>query len=143
MKTKLITMTLIGMMAALPACSEAKAPQTETITQSQEMVVRYVNAVEADALIRTEPDVTILDVRTPREYTAGHIDGAINIDFKATDFATQLQNLDPNKEYLIHCASGGRSTASLKTFKQLGFSNIIHMDGGYKAWDKAGLPTVK
>jgi len=142
MKTTLITLTLMGLLIALPACSEASPPQTET-AQSQQTTVTHIDAKQADAMVSTRPDITILDVRTPKEYTAGHISGAININYRAADFATQLQSLDPDKEYLIHCASGGRSTASLKTFKKLGFSHIVHMDGGIKAWNKAGLPTVK
>jgi rhodanese-related sulfurtransferase len=43
----------------------------------------------------------------------------------------------------VHCASGGRSTHSLALFKKHQFQSIYHLDGGIKAWQKAGLPVEK
>src|SRR5215210_7073365 len=51
----------------------------------------------------------VLDVRTVKEYQAGHIPGALNIDVNAGDFEKRVAELDKNKTYLVHCASGVRS----------------------------------
>ena len=100
---------------------------------------------ETAAVWRSEADRTtyLLDVRTPEEFAAGKIEGATNIDFRADDFATKLGKLDKTKTYLVHCRSGGRSTESLKAFKELGFTSVIHLDGGMIAWEKAGGAVVK
>lgn len=99
--------------------------------------VTHANAREAANLV-AEKNVTVLDVRTPKEFATAHIAGATNMDFSADDFANQLGKLDKEKAYLVHCASGGRSTRSLPRFEKLGFQHIIHLDGGIKAWQAAG-----
>lgn len=85
----------------------------------------------------------VIDVRTPREYQGGHLEGATNIDFYAKDFAARLAGIDRGQTCLVHCAVGGRSTKALETLRKLGFTNVIHLDGGLKAWEKAGKPVVK
>jgi rhodanese-related sulfurtransferase len=109
-----------------------------TAACAQDGGYKNLNAGDAKKLIAEKGEaLTVLDVRTPGEFAAGHLKGAKNIDFKADDFAAKLGKLDKTKPYLVHCRSGGRSTASLKTFKELGFTNIIHLDGGMIAWKKA------
>jgi len=104
--------------------------------------VHHVNAVEAQKLIAAKK-VVVLDVRTPKEFAAGHIAGATNINFLSADFAKALSGLDPNQTYLVHCAVGGRSTQALPKIEPFHFQSLYHLDGGIKAWEKAGLPVVK
>ncbi len=101
--------------------------------------VTHINAAEAQKLI-ADKKVVVLDIRTPEEFAAGHIAGATNINFRAADFEKALAALDKNQTYVLHCASGNRSTQSLPTFNKLGFSSVCHLDGGIKAWQKAKLP---
>jgi rhodanese-related sulfurtransferase len=90
------------------------------------------------------PDrVTVLDIRTPEEFAGGHLEGAKNIDFKSDGFAAALAKLDRDKPYLVHCQSGRRSTNSLKTFAELGFTRVYHLDGGIKAWQASKQPVVR
>jgi rhodanese-related sulfurtransferase len=107
-----------------------------------EPAVKHVDAKQARQLI-AEKKVVVLDLRTPTEYKSGRIAGATNIDFLASDFEEHIKSLDKNKSYLIHCASGGRSSRSLPAFKKQQFQSIYHLDGGIKAWEKAGLPVEK
>ncbi len=101
--------------------------------------ITHINAERAQKLI-AEKKVVVLDIRTPEEFAAGHIAGATNINFRAADFEKTLAALDKNKTYVLHCASGNRSTQSLPTFSKLGFNSVCHLDGGIKAWQKAKLP---
>ena len=86
---------------------------------------------------------TIIDIRTLGEFKAGHLENAIHIDFLKEDFPDAIQKLNRAKPYLVHCQSGGRSSNSLKIWKTLGFTKIYHLDGGFLAWKKAGLPVAK
>src|SRR5690242_9339142 len=72
-------------------------------------VAKHVDPKQAQKLI-ADKKVIILDIRTPSEFKTGHIAGATNIDFLAQDFERRISLLDTNKAYLVHCASGGRST---------------------------------
>lgn len=105
-------------------------------------IVRHADPAKAEALIK-EKKVVVLDVRTAAEYGDGHLADAKNIDFNGPDFEKQVAALDRNKNYLVHCASGGRSTRSLEIFKKLQFRSIVHLDGGFKAWQKEGKPVQK
>jgi len=104
--------------------------------------IRNVDAQEAQKLV-TDKSVVVLDIRTPQEFNQGRIAGAKNIDFLAPDFEQRIETLDKSKAYLVHCASGGRSTHSLAVFKKHSFQSVYHLDGGIKAWQKAGLPVEK
>lgn len=115
----------------------APAPPPATSTQ-----IEHVDAAEAARLLAST-NLTVLDLRTPVEYAAGHLQGARLIDFNSPQFAQELGRLDREATYLIHCASGRRSTAALETFRRLGFKRIIHLDGGLRAWQAAGQPVVK
>ena len=105
--------------------------------------VNYVNASAAQAFLVAQPNSVVLDIRTPKEVAKGHIDGAVFADFYADDFAEQLTRLDRKTHYVVHCGSGGRSTKALTTLEALGFTNITHMDGGLRDWNKAKLPLTK
>lgn len=113
-----------------------------TCASAAETNVTHVNAEQAQKLI-ADKKVVVLDVRTPEEFAAGHIAGATNINFRSPDFAKAISNLDTNKAYLVHCASGSRSTQALPTCQKLPFQSLYHLDGGIKGWEKAGLPVEK
>ncbi len=115
------------------------APPAETATAGS---IEHVDAPTAARLIE-QHSPAILDLRTPAEYAVAHLTGARLVDFNSPDFARELAKLDRDRTYLIHCASGRRSTAALDTFRELGFRHVIHLDGGLKAWQAAGLPVVK
>jgi phage shock protein E len=104
--------------------------------------VKHVNAEQAQKLM-ADTKVVVLDLRTPAEFTAGHLAGATNIDFYATGFELQLAALNKGATYLVYCASGNRSTQALPVFKKLQFQSLCHLDGGFKSWQKAGLPVQK
>ena len=104
--------------------------------------ITHVDAQQAQKLI-ADKKVIVLDIRTPGEFNTGRIAGAKNIDFQAPDFEQRIEGLDKSKSYLVHCASGGRSTHSLMVFKKHQFQSVYHLDGGIKAWQKAGLPVDK
>uniref|UniRef100_B8DIQ1 Rhodanese domain protein n=1 Tax=Nitratidesulfovibrio vulgaris (strain DSM 19637 / Miyazaki F) TaxID=883 RepID=B8DIQ1_NITV9 len=85
----------------------------------------------------------VLDVRTPGEFSEGHLQGARNIDFTSPEFRDRVRSLNRNRTYLVYCRSGNRSGKALEVFRELGFTSILHMDGGTLAWNAAGLPLEK
>ena len=93
--------------------------------------------------LRQQTNTVVLDVRTPKEFAAGHITGATNIDWNAPDFAKKAAALDKSKTYLVHCAIGGRSAKASDRMTALQFTNVYNLEGGMKAWEKAGKPVEK
>lgn len=84
-----------------------------------------------------DPQVTVIDVRTPEEYAAGHLQGAQNMDFRALDFSQQLAKLNPQRRYLVYCATGNRSGMAAALMQQQGISNAVNV-GGYAELKAAG-----
>lgn len=81
-----------------------------------------------------DADFVVLDVRTATEYNTLHILGAINRDYYATNFPAQLNALDKNKAYLIHCRTGGRSGVTCGIMQGLGFHEVYNLLGGVEAF---------
>ena len=97
--------------------------------------VREVVSVERFvALMETYLDAQILDVRTPEEFAAGHIEGAENRNYYDDDFEEQLKKLDKNKTVLVYCKSGGRSGKASAQLQALEFHKVYDLEGGYTAW---------
>ena len=87
-------------------------------------------------------DFVVLDVRTPTEFANAHIADAININYYDANFSAQLDALDHNKMYLLHCAAGSRSTPTFTSMQNKNFREVYHMNQGINAWISAGYPTV-
>ena len=109
----------------------------------QKVAVKNIDANEADKLLKENKKVVVLDVRTPKEFTAGHITGATNLNFYDADFEKKLTALEKTQPYLVHCAVGGRSAKARELMKTLQFKSIYHLEGGLKAWEKAGKPVER
>tara|TARA_B100000900_G_C19956530_1_gene463899 strand:+ start:26 stop:442 length:417 start_codon:yes stop_codon:yes gene_type:complete len=112
------------------ACSNNENPDVA----NQEFQFTNMKAREAAKMLKENPKAIVLDIRTPAEFNEGHIPGAVNIDYKADSFESELEKLDRDTTYVMHCRSGRRSANSFEAFRKLGFKNIIHMDDGILGW---------
>ena len=92
-------------------------------------------------------DAVLVDVREPQEREAGSIPGSISAPRGMLEFYADpslpyhKEELDPQRRIILHCASGGRSALGAATLKEMGYSNVAHLEGGIKAWQEAGNPT--
>jgi rhodanese-related sulfurtransferase len=107
-----------------------------------EATLETVSPEAAAEVIANTPDVVVLDIRTPEEFTEGFIEGASNIDFYRSDFAGQLDMLDKDAPYVVYCRSDNRSGDAMDVFADLGFTNVTEIDGGIVNWYESGLPIV-
>lgn len=108
--------------------------------QAQEGVV-HINVDQAVKLI--ENGATIIDVRTDREYQDGHLQNSNHIPIASADFLELLNKLPKDKEYVVYCYVGGRSSKAARKMVELGFGNVYNLGGGIKAWMKANQSVVK
>ena len=140
--------TLTSFILAMSACTASAQESKPAAAAESKDGVKHVDAAGAKKLIdesaaKKDGNVVVLDVRTPDEYKAGHIAGAVNANFNGDKFAEQAGKLDKSKTVIVHCQGGGRSTRSLETLKKLGFKSIVHLDGGIAGWQNANLPVTK
>lgn len=84
-------------------------------------------------------EIHIIDVREPFEWNAGHIEGAQHIPMG--EIAERLDEIPDGRELVAVCRSGNRSSEVARLLSSKGF-DVDNLDGGMKAWAKAGLPLV-
>ncbi len=94
-------------------------------------------------------DAILLDLREQNERELhGVIPGAIHaprgmLEFWADPTMPMYRpEFDPNRRMVLHCAAGGRSALAADTLKQMGYSNVAHLEGGFEGWKAAGCPVV-
>jgi len=80
----------------------------------------------------------VLDVRSPAEYTSGHIPGAINIPFDQV--AKRLDEVDASQDIAVYCGVGPRARKGEAALLSAGYKKVFHVGGGFTAWKAAGLP---
>lgn len=84
----------------------------------------------------------VIDVRTPAEFAAGHLDGAVNIDVQSSDFEAQVSALDPAGSYYVYCRSGNRSAQAIDRMAALGFTDLTNGGGVESASRATGIPVI-
>lgn len=104
--------------------------------------VTNVSTQDAAALIQAG-GVTIVDVRTPAEYAAGHVPEAVNIDVSSSAFDANVGALPTGATYVVYCRSGNRSTTASARMADLGFTTINNVTGGIDDWSAAGITLVR
>jgi rhodanese-related sulfurtransferase len=136
---------LLLALSALPVVSADQPPASPASSREKPLPpnnVRNVGVEEFDKL-RSAKNTIVLDVRTEKEFNAGHIPGAVNLDYNSPDFAKKVADLDKSKTYLVHCAAGVRSARACTAMDKLAFTNLVNLESGFKAWEKAGKPVEK
>ena len=97
-----------------------------------------VSAAEFKKLIEEDKSAQIVDVRTPEEFTEGHVKGAKNLDINSSAFEEGVKSLDKNKPVYVYCLSGGRSSSAASFLKEQGFKTVYEMPGMMK-WRAEGF----
>lgn len=136
-----LPVALLAAALAVTGCSAGPAdPAAVEAVESPAPGTVALLPAEQFAAAAGQPGVVLLDVRTPQEYAAGHIDGARNIDLNGSDFTAQVAQLDPTVTYAVYCRSGNRSATATAYLLQQGFAPPYELTGGIVAWESAGLP---
>lgn len=79
------------------------------------------------------PDHVILDVREPAEWEAGHMEGAVHIPRGLLEFKIEEAIPEKDKMIILCCAKGSRAALAGQTLKQMGYTNLKVLEGGYNA----------
>lgn len=93
--------------------------------------------------LTTEQAPPVIDVRTPEEYRAGHIPGAINIPLQQFQQRFAELSVYRDKEVVMYCESGMRASRGGSWLESQGFQELRFLDGHMGAWREAGLPTER
>lgn len=144
MKSRALLQVLAAafLSSAVSFASFAADAKAESKTEAKP-AVKNIKVADAAKLLAEKKEVVVLDVRTPEEFKAGHLKGAVNINIQSPTFKEDVSKLDKSKTYLVNCAAGGRSTRACTAMDGFGFTNAFNLEGGFRAWSAAGQPVVK
>lgn len=105
----------------------------------------------SEARQRLTPETLLIDIREAPEFNQGHIPNAIwsprgLLEFEIHGLVARTatsSDIDPEDRHIVlYCGTGGRSALAAKTLNDMGYRNVLSMDGGIIAWSTAGLPVV-
>lgn len=118
-------------IAMLTACKKEQKTGTEQLAPAA-----FEQEMKTDA-------GQLVDVRMPKEYAEGHIDGAANLHIYDNDFSQRLDSLDKDKTTYVYCKAGARSAEAVEVMEHKGFKHIVELEGGLDAWEEAGKTITK
>ena len=107
--------------------------------------IKIIDPVSFTKEIENTTNAQILDVRTAEEFAVEHLQKAENVNWLSNDFTTNIAKYDKSQPVFVYCKSGRRSHQAAEKLAELGFTNIIEMEGGIINWAAEGLskPTEK
>ena len=108
---------MVSMLFATTACSTTEAVDMETVT-------------------------SVIDVRSPEEYNAGHLEGALLIPVEVGDFVGSISELDREGNYIIYCRTGRRADVAIQQMTELGFKNMTNLGSLENAAAVTQIPVV-
>ncbi len=85
----------------------------------------------------------LIDIREDREWDAGHAAGAIHLGKGVIERDIEAEIPDKSTTVVLYCGGGYRSALAALELKKMGYTNAISLDGGWRAWNQAGLPVEK
>lgn len=122
--------------------AEASRPAAQATAELEQQKPVQVHTPDAFSKSWSEAaeGALLIDVRTPREFALGSLEGAANWNVQDAEFETHFAEIPKDQPVYVFCARGGRSGRAAKKLQYLGFTNIHDMSGGFNAWKAAGLP---
>jgi len=106
-------------------------------------VIREQPPAELKKRLDAGEPVVVVDVRDPDEYRDGSIDAATNISRGFLEFRIGTVAPEPSTPVVLYCQTGLRSMLAAKALHDLGYTNVINLQGGFQRWAQSGLPVVK
>ena len=114
--------------------SEALAARPDVVERSSRLTIEQLAEIRG-----LEPDLQIVDVRSPGETAGGVLPGAVEMPLPT--LVDTLDELHADRPTVVYCAGGYRSAIAASALRAAGLEDVSDLVGGYGAWSGAGLPT--
>ncbi len=137
MKRVAVIILTIAMGVSMSSCGQSK------VTSQNDSETGFLKVISPKEFKEKMNEGTIVDVRTDREYSSGHIKNAVNINYFDANHLEKFTSFDKKQPVFVYCRSGRRSNAMAQELKKIGFEKIYDLNGGILAWQKAQFEIVK
>jgi rhodanese-related sulfurtransferase len=119
------------------------APGFLKLVEDAKTRIHETNVQEVKKLLDAQETLTLIDVREDSEWAKGHLPGAVHLGKGIIE--RDIENAVPAKAtpIVLYCGGGYRSALVADNLQKMGYTQVISMDGGWRGWTDAGLPTVK
>jgi len=119
------------------------APGFLKLVQDAKTRVRECTVADVKRRLDAGEKFLLVDVREEGEWAAGHAAGAVHLGKGVIERDAEKRIPDPATPIVLYCGGGFRSALAADALQKMGYTNVISMDGGWRGWTAAGLPTVR
>jgi rhodanese-related sulfurtransferase len=123
--------------------SKAHNPGFLKLVEEAKSRIRHIDIEEYKRMQQAGEAGLLIDVREESEWRAGHAQGAIHLSKGIIERDIESKVPDKNTRMVLYCGGGYRSALSADALRQMGYTDVISLDGGWRAWVEAGLPVEK
>jgi rhodanese-related sulfurtransferase len=121
----------------------AHAQQFLKLVQDAKKHVKETNVPDVKKRIDAGEKLLLVDVREDNEWAKGHLPGAVHLGKGIIERDIEQRVPDTGAKLILYCGGGFRSAIAAENLQKMGYANVESMDGGWKGWLDAGLPTEK
>jgi rhodanese-related sulfurtransferase len=121
----------------------AHAEQFLKLVNDAKKKVKETNVADVKRRQDAGEKFVLVDVREDNEWAAGHLPGAVHLGKGIIERDIEKTVPDPTSKLILYCGGGFRSALAADNLQKMGYTNVESMDGGWKGWVGAGLPTEK
>ena len=119
------------------------SPQFLKLVQDAKKRVKETNVPEVKRRIDGGEKLILVDVREDNEWAKGHLPGAVHMGKGVIERDIEQRVPDVGAKLVLYCGGGFRSALVADNLQEMGYTNVESMDGGWRGWLEAGLPTVR
>jgi rhodanese-related sulfurtransferase len=121
----------------------AHSSQFLKLVQDAKKNVKETNVADVKRRSDAGEKFLLVDVREDNEWAKGHLPGAVHLGKGIIERDIEQRAPDTNAKIILYCGGGIRSALAAENLQKMGYTNVESMDGGWKGWVEAGLPTAK
>jgi rhodanese-related sulfurtransferase len=129
--------------AGIPEDRMVHSPQFLKLVQDAKQRVKETNVPDVKRRIDAGEKLILVDVREDNEWAKGHLPGAVHMGKGIIERDIEQRVPDTGTKLVLYCGGGFRSALVADNLQRMGYTDVESMDGGWRGWTEAGLPTVR
>ena len=121
----------------------AHSPQFLKLVNEAKARIKETNVEDVKRRMEAGEKFLLVDVREDNEWANGHVPTAVHMGRGIIERDIEASVPDTSTKMILYCGGGFRSALVADNLQKMGYTNVESMDGGWKGWLAAGLPTAK
>ena len=119
------------------------SPAFLKLVEESKTRIRETDIAEVKRRLDAGDKFLLVDVREESEWARGRLPGAVHLSKGVIERDIEKAIPDKSRPIVLYCGGGFRSALAADNLQKMGYTSVISMDGGWRAWTEAGYPTVR